>query len=64
MIFLIEVLIYDYCLQALQLGWFTDEASNVLSHPPNSVASHNVLRDFVKVSMVSIFLVHRNVLSN
>jgi hypothetical protein len=31
---------------------------------PNSAVSHNALRAFAKVSMVSIFLVHRNVSSN
>jgi hypothetical protein len=63
-IFLSEVLIYDSCLQALQLGRFTNEAGNMLSHPPNSAASHNALRAFAEVSLVSIFFVHRNVLSN
>jgi hypothetical protein len=54
-IFLIEVLIYDYCLQALQLGRFANETGNVLSHPLNSAASHNVLHAFAEVSMISIF---------
>jgi hypothetical protein len=61
MIFLIEVLIYDYYLQVLQLGRFTNEADNMLSHPSNSAVSHNTMHAFAEVSMVSIFLVHCNV---
>jgi hypothetical protein len=60
-ILVIEVLVYDYRLQALQLGQFTNETGNALSHSPNSTTFQNVLRAFAEVSMVSIFLVQRNV---
>jgi hypothetical protein len=42
-------------VQSLQLGQWAKEASEVLSHPPNSAKSHNALRSFAEVSMVSIF---------
>jgi hypothetical protein len=46
-------------VHATQLGRFTNEATNALSHPLNTVASHNVIRAFAKVSMVSIFVLYR-----
>jgi hypothetical protein len=45
----------------MQLGRFTNEASEVLSHPPNSAESHNTLRSFAEVSMVSISWLHPNI---
>jgi hypothetical protein len=60
----LKFLIATNVLQATQLGRSTNEAGNALSHPPNSAASHSALRAFAEVSMVCIFLVHRNVSSN
>jgi hypothetical protein len=42
-------------VQSMQLGWFTNEASEVLSHPPNSAEAQSVFHSFAEVSMVSIF---------
>jgi hypothetical protein len=47
-----------------QLGWFRNEATDALSHPPNSAASHSMLRAFTEVSMVCIFILHPNVSLN
>jgi hypothetical protein len=41
-------------VHATQLGRFTNEAADAFIHPPNSVASHNVLRAFSEVSMLHI----------
>jgi hypothetical protein len=41
-------------VQSMQLGRWANEASEVLSHPSNSTESHNTLRSFVEVRMVSI----------
>jgi hypothetical protein len=60
----LKFLILTNVIQAAQLGWFTNKAGNALNYPPNSAASHNVLRAFAEVSMVCIFLVHHNVSSN
>jgi hypothetical protein len=51
-------------VQATQLGRFANEATDTLSHPPNTVASHNALRAFAKVSMVSISVLHRTISLN
>jgi hypothetical protein len=45
-------------VQATELGRFTNEATDVLSHPPNTVTSHNMLRAFTEVGMVSISVLH------
>jgi hypothetical protein len=39
----------------MQLGRWANEASEVLSHPSNSVESHSALHSFTEVIMVSIF---------
>jgi hypothetical protein len=49
---------------ATQLGWFANEATDALSHPSNTVASHSVLRAFTKVSMVSSSVLHRTISLN
>jgi hypothetical protein len=41
-------------VQSMQLGRWANEASEVLSHPLNSVESHSALHSFTEVSMVSI----------
>jgi hypothetical protein len=41
-------------VQAMQHGWFTNEAADALSHPPNSATFHAVLHAFTEVSMISI----------
>jgi hypothetical protein len=51
-------------VQVTQLGRFTNEAADALSHPPNSAASHSVLRAFAKVRMVSTSVLHPNVSLN
>jgi hypothetical protein len=60
----LKFLIATNVIQATQLRWFANEASDTLSHPPNSAASHSALHAFAEVSMVCIFLVHRKVSSN
>jgi hypothetical protein len=60
----LKFLIMTNVVQAMQLGRFTNEADYALSHPPNSVASHNMLRAFVEVSMISISVLHPNVSLN
>jgi hypothetical protein len=66
--YMVSNFLYIHCVRALklkfirvitviklmQLGWWANEASEVLNHPPNSVESHSALRSFVEVSMVSI----------
>jgi hypothetical protein len=39
-----------------------NEATDALSHPPNSAVSHSVLDAFVEVSMVCISVLHPNVI--
>jgi hypothetical protein len=51
-------------VQETQLGRFANEATNALSHPPNTVASHSALRAFTEVSMVSSFILHRTISLN
>jgi hypothetical protein len=51
-------------VQAMQLGQFTNEATNALIHPPNSATSHSALCAFAEVSMISIFILHPNVSLN
>jgi hypothetical protein len=41
-------------VQSMQLGRWVNEASEVLSHQPNSAESHSALRSFIEVRMVSI----------
>jgi hypothetical protein len=57
-------LIVTTVVQATQVGRFTNEATDALSHPPNTVVSHSVLRAFAEVSMVSIFILHRTISLN
>jgi hypothetical protein len=47
-----------------QLGLFANEATDALSHPPNTVASHNALCAFAEVSMVSSSVLHCTILLN
>jgi hypothetical protein len=56
----LKFLIVTVVVQATKLGWFANEASDALSHPPNSATSHNALYAFAKVSMVSISVLHPN----
>jgi hypothetical protein len=51
-------------VQATQLGQFANEATDALSHPPNTIASHSMLRAFVEVSMVSSSVLHRTISLN
>jgi hypothetical protein len=60
----VKFLIVSNVVQATQLGWFANEATDALSHLPNSAVSHNVLRAFAEVSMVSISLLHPNEMLN
>jgi hypothetical protein len=60
----LKFLIVTTVVQATQLGRFTKEATDTLSHPLNSVTSHSSLRAFTEVSMVSICILHPNVLLN
>jgi hypothetical protein len=48
-------------VQSMQLGRWANEASKVLSHPPNSAKSHSALHSFIEVSMVSISKHHPNI---
>jgi hypothetical protein len=57
----LSFIIVTTVVQATQLGWFTNEATDTLSHPPNTVASHSALRAFSEVSMVSISVLHRTI---
>jgi hypothetical protein len=66
--YVVSIFLYIHCIRALklkfkhvttivqsmQLGRWANEASEVLSHPSNSVKSHSALHSFAKVSMVSI----------
>jgi hypothetical protein len=57
-------LIVTTVVQATQLGWFANEATDALSHPPNTFASHSMLRAFAEVSMVSISILQRTISLN
>jgi hypothetical protein len=59
LVFTLSFIIMTTVVHATQLGRFTNEATNALSHPLNTVASHSVIRAFAKVSMVSIFVLYR-----
>jgi hypothetical protein len=37
----VKFLIVSSIVQAMQLGWFMNEAADALSHPPNFAASHS-----------------------
>jgi hypothetical protein len=63
-IFTLSFVIVTTVVQVTRLGWFTNEAADTLSHPPNTAASHNALRAFAKVSMVSISVLHRTISLN
>jgi hypothetical protein len=60
----LKFLIMPNVIQVTQLGQFTNEAADTLSHPSNSAAYHSVLRAFTEVSLVSISLLHPNVSLN
>jgi hypothetical protein len=60
----LSFIIVTTVVQAMQLGWFANEATNALSHPSNTVASHSALRAFTEVSMVSISVLHRTISRN
>jgi hypothetical protein len=51
-------------VQATQLGRFINEATDALSHPPNTIVSHSVLRAFTEVSMVSSSVLHHTISLN
>jgi hypothetical protein len=51
-------------VQATQLGRFANEATDALSHLPNTVTSHSALRAFAEVSMVSSSVLHRTISLN
>jgi hypothetical protein len=63
-VFTMKFIIVATVVHVMQLGWFTNEATDTLSHPSNSTASYSALRGFAEVSMVSIFILHPNVLLN
>jgi hypothetical protein len=63
-VFTFKFIIVTTIVHATQLGRFTNEVADALSHPPNSAASHSVLRAFAEVSMISISVLHRNVSLN
>jgi hypothetical protein len=60
----LSFLIVTTVVQATQVGRFANEATDALSHPPNTVVSHSVLCAFAEVSMVSIFVLHRTISLN
>jgi hypothetical protein len=60
----LSFLIVTTVVQATQLGWFTNQATDALSHPSNTVASHSALRAFAEVSMVSISILHHTISLN
>jgi hypothetical protein len=51
----LKFLIMTNVAQATQLGRLTNEVNDALSHPPNSIASHNALHAFTEVSLVLNF---------
>jgi hypothetical protein len=66
--YMVSIFLYIHCIrtlklklirvttvvQSMQLGRWANEASEVLSHPPNSAESHSALRSFAEVRIVSI----------
>jgi hypothetical protein len=60
----LSFVIVTIVVQATQLGRFANEATDALSHPPNTIASHSVLHAFAEVSMVSSYVLHRTILLN
>jgi hypothetical protein len=60
----VKFLIVSNVVRVTQLGRFTNEATDALSHPSNSTTSHSALRVFAEASMVSISLLHPNVSLN
>jgi hypothetical protein len=60
----LSFVIVTIVVQATQLGRFTNEATNTLSHPPNTIASHGSLHAFAEVSMVSTSVLHRTISLN
>jgi hypothetical protein len=63
-VFTLKFIIVTIVVQTTQLGRFTNEAADTLSHLLNSTASHSALRAFTEVSMISIFVLHPNVSLN
>jgi hypothetical protein len=59
-----KFIIVTTIVSATQLGRFVNEATDALNHPLNSATSHSALHAFTEVSMVSIFILHPNVLLN
>jgi hypothetical protein len=60
----LSFLIVTTIVHATQLGRFINEATDALSHPLNTVASHSALHAFTEVSMVSISVLHRTISLN
>jgi hypothetical protein len=60
----LSFIIVTTVVHATQLGRFANEATDALSHPPNTVVSHSALRAFVEVSMVSNSVLHHTILLN
>jgi hypothetical protein len=60
----LSFIIVTTIVQATQLGRFANEATDALSHPPNTIASHSALRGFAEVSMVSSSVLHRTISLN
>jgi hypothetical protein len=54
----LSFIIVTTVVQVTRLGWFTNEATDALSHPPNTIVSHTVLSAFTEVSMVSSSVLH------
>jgi hypothetical protein len=61
---MLSFVIVTTIVQVMQLGQFTNEATNALSHPPNTVVSHSALRAFTEVSIVSSSVLHRTISLN
>jgi hypothetical protein len=60
----LSFIIVTTIVHATLLGRFTNEATDALSHPPNTVASHSALRAFAEVSMVSISILQHTISLN
>jgi hypothetical protein len=60
----LSFIIVTTVVQAMQLVRFTNEATDALSHPPNTIASHNALCAFTEVSLVSSSVLHRTISLN
>jgi hypothetical protein len=60
----LSFIIVTTVVHATQLGRFANEATDALSHPPNTVVSHSALRAFVEVSMISSSVLHRTISLN